>query len=495
MAHLFSFSLLSAITLTVLWLAYRFSLKGEHNHRLNRIALWGMMLIAISVPLLPAIDIFAPAYGPVIPADIQVGTPTASAIGDVEEITNPNATSIEIFRLLSLTYIIGVCVMILTGCMSLLRLLRLIHSGETIITPDGTTVTLVDDGSIAPFSFMHHIVMSRSDYTRDGMMIICHESAHISQHHFIDLIAIRAICALQWYNPAAWLMATETAAVHEYLADRQVLESGADSYRYQQLLVERATGLRYSSLTNSLNNSKLKNRITMMRQNSPAPMRALRALALIPAIATAIAITNIPAIASTLRSPEAPLGDGGKLEEIVVVGYSDKTPQPAQGTDVDTQERVYDMVEVMPQYPGGENELMKFIAQNIRYPQVAFQAGVQGRVVVQFIVGTDGAVKNPTVKRSVSPELDAEACRVVASLPPFTPGKMNGENVAVHYVIPIAFRITNDKENKAPDPAFFVDGKRVNDISKIKSEDIQSMDIIKDDPEFPYGKLMITLKK
>lgn len=233
----------------------------------------------------------------------------------------------------------------------------------------------------------------------------------------------------------------------------------------------------------------------MMRQNSPAPMRALRALALIPAIAAAIAITNIPAIASTLRSPEAPLGDGGKLEEIVVVGYSDKTPQPAQGTDVDTQERVYDMVEVMPQYPGGENELMKFIAQNIRYPQAAFQAGVQGRVVVQFIVGTDGAVKNPTVKRSVSPELDAEACRVVASLPPFTPGKMNGENVAVHYVIPIAFRITNDKENKAPDPAFFVDGKRVNDISKIKSEDIQSMDIIKDDPEFPYGKLMITLKK
>lgn len=495
MTHLFSFSLLSAITLTVLWLAYRFSLKGELLHRFNRIVLWGIMIVALTVPLLPAIDIFAPASESLIPADIQVGKPMANAIVAQEEAANPDTATTEILRLLSIAYITGVCLMMLTGCMSILRLLRLIHAGETITTPDGTAVTLVDDSDIAPFSFMNHIVMSRSDYKLDGMMIVCHEAAHISQHHFIDLIAIRAICALQWYNPAAWLMATETAAVHEYLADRQVLESGADSYRYQQLLVERATGMRYSLLTNSLNNSKLKNRITMMRHNSSSQIRALRALALIPAIAAAIAITNIPAIASTLRSPEAPLGDGGKLEEITVVGYSDKAPQPDNGTDVGTQERVYDIVEVMPQYPGGENELMKFIAQNIRYPQEAFQAGVQGRVVVQFVVGTDGTVKDPIIKRSVSPELDAEACRVVTSLPAFTPGKKNGENVAVHYVIPIAFKITNDKNSKAPDPAFFVDGKRVNDISNIKSEDIQSMDIIKDDPEFPYGKLMITLKK
>lgn len=95
-------------------------------------------------------------------------------------------------------------------------------------------------------------------------------------------------------------MGREIAAVHEYLADRHVLESGADDRRYQMLLVERSTGIRMMPLANSLNNSKLKKRIIMMKQISPAPRRALRVLALVPALAAAIAITNIPAIASTL---------------------------------------------------------------------------------------------------------------------------------------------------------------------------------------------------
>lgn len=179
------------------------------------------------------------------------------------------------------------------------------------------------------------------------------------------------------------------------------------------------------------------------------------------------------------------------------MAYTDKASKPVGKVVANQDNNVYDVVETMPQFPGGENELLKFIAMNIRYPQKAQQDGVNGRVVLQFVVGADGKAVDPVIIRSVSPELDAEACRIVGILPAFTPGKVNGENVAVRYTLPIAFKLTgNDKKGqKLPDPAYFVDGKQVDDIKSIAPDQIQSMDIIKDDPEYPDGKIMIKLKK
>lgn len=116
-------------------------------------------------------------------------------------------------------------------------------------------------------------------------------------------------------------------------------------------------------------------------------------------------------------------------DEIVV---EDKKPEP---------EKVFTAVEQMPQFPGGEGELMKYISSHIKYPPMAMENGVQGRVVVQFVVTKDGSVGQVKVMRGKDPDLDKEAVRVVKSLPRFIPGKMNGQAVNVWYTLPISFKL------------------------------------------------------
>ncbi len=105
------------------------------------------------------------------------------------------------------------------------------------------------------------------------------------------------------------------------------------------------------------------------------------------------------------------------------------------------QEMIYDVVEVMPSYPGGTTKLMEFLNNNVMYPKIAQKKGIQGRVVVKFIVEKNGMVTNVETLRQVNPELDNEAIRVVKSMPKWTPGMHNGKAVRVKYCLPISFRL------------------------------------------------------
>ena len=104
-------------------------------------------------------------------------------------------------------------------------------------------------------------------------------------------------------------------------------------------------------------------------------------------------------------------------------------------------EKVFTAVEQMPQFPGGDAELMKFLSKNIKYPTMAMENNIQGRVIVQFVVTKTGAIGEVKVVRSVDRDLDREAVRVCKSLPKFTPGKMNGQAVNVWYTLPVSFKL------------------------------------------------------
>ncbi len=104
-------------------------------------------------------------------------------------------------------------------------------------------------------------------------------------------------------------------------------------------------------------------------------------------------------------------------------------------------EKVFDVVEQMPSFPGGPQALMQWLSENVRYPVVAQENGVQGRVVVSFVVERDGSITDVKVVRSVDPSLDKEAARVVKSMPRWIPGKQNGQAVRVKYNVPVAFRL------------------------------------------------------
>ena len=117
-------------------------------------------------------------------------------------------------------------------------------------------------------------------------------------------------------------------------------------------------------------------------------------------------------------------------------------------------EPIFQVVEEMPKFPGGLQEAMVFIGKNIKYPVAAQEAKIEGRVIVQFVVGKDGSVSDIHTVRGVSPELDAEAIRVVSMMPKWIPGKQRGKAVAVKYTMPIMFRLKTPeppkKEEEAP---------------------------------------------
>lgn len=102
---------------------------------------------------------------------------------------------------------------------------------------------------------------------------------------------------------------------------------------------------------------------------------------------------------------------------------------------------VFDVVEVMPQFPGGQIAMLKYIMENIKYPKQIMEEGIQGRVTVSFIVEKDGRVSNVRLLRSVQPSLDKEAIRVVKSMPKWTPGKHNGKPVRVRFNLPVMFKL------------------------------------------------------
>ncbi len=185
-------------------------------------------------------------------------------------------------------------------------------------------------------------------------------------------------------------------------------------------------------------------------------------------------------------------------------------------TSVTPNDPTFMVVESMPQYPGGMGECLKFLAENIKYPIEAKNKGIQGRVIVEFVVRKDGKIINPTIVRGIDEQLDAEALRVVNIMPEWTPGTQRGEAVNVKYTVPIKFSLDKKTDNKASvikmenitsnkKPLFIVNGekKSSDEINSIDGNNIESISVIKDPAEIikkygfeaKDGVVIINLKK
>ena len=116
-------------------------------------------------------------------------------------------------------------------------------------------------------------------------------------------------------------------------------------------------------------------------------------------------------------------------------------PEPKAEVKQEVATKIFDVVEQMPSFPGGNGALMKYLSSNIKYPTIAEENGVQGKVIVQFVVGRDGSISGAKVVKSVDPSLDKEAIRVVKSMPKWIPGKQNGQSVNVKYTLPVTFQL------------------------------------------------------
>ncbi|EOS14278.1 MAG: TonB family protein [Bacteroides sp.] len=219
-------------------------------------------------------------------------------------------------------------------------------------------------------------------------------------------------------------------------------------------------------------------------------------------------------------------GQVGK-DEVVVVGYG-----AMEASDANP---VFQVVEVMPEFPGGMAECLKFLGKNIKYPVQSQQAGVQGKVIVQFVVEKDGSVSNPKVVRSIDPDLDGEAVRVISIMPKWKPGMQKGQAVRVKYTVPVTFRLDRPAgaddthrivlkmdsaamrnnsvhfykgslslEDVKDKPLLIIDGNKVpyEQMGKMDASTIESISILKDseavklyESEGKNGVILITTKK
>ena len=297
-------------------------------------------------------------------------------------------------------------------------------------TVNGIRIKCMKDKS-GPFSFFNWIFLNPDNVKEEEMSeILTHEMAHVRQKHSIDVIISELVNICCWINPFAWLMKREVRLNLEFLADRKVMDAGFATKSYQYHLL----GLTYShkyGLSNNFNFSHLKQRIIMMNKKKTNGAGHIKyALFAIPAFALLLA-GNISCSSEATKTDDVKEKAATEKPEVVEI--------PAEKAD--TKDEVFMVVEQMPEFPGGIQELMSFLSKNTKYPASAMAKNVQGRVIVQFVVEKDGTPTEFKVIRSVDPDLDAEALRVMKEMPKWKPGMQRGQVVRVKYTIPVTFRL------------------------------------------------------
>lgn len=326
-------------------------------------------------------------------------------------------------------YLAGVVVLLVRLVVQAFSLYRLIvRMPEKEI--NGVRVKCLNDPS-GPFSFFGWIFMNPATVKEDELdEILTHEMAHVKQHHSVDVLLAEMVSICCWMNPFAWLLKREVRLNLEFLADRKVMEAGFATKSYQYHLLGLAYNHKYG-LSNNFNFSHLKQRIIMMnKKKSNAAGHIKYALFVLPAFALLVA-GNISCSQDASQTEDA-------KEEVVAPVSPEAKEAPVDST---AKEEVFMVAEQMPEYPGGMKEMLKFLQENVKYPENAMKNNVQGRVIVQFVVEKDGTPTEFKVLRSVDPDLDAEALRVMKAMPKWKPGMQKGQVVRVKFTVPVSFKL------------------------------------------------------
>ncbi len=421
-----AYTFVSGLVLLASYIIYKWLLSAENQPAFNRFVLLVIYILAFAAWPLVSMTGSNPS---VYQGTIAIGE-TAASIVDATRNSGLSVASVLLW-----IYVAVMAVTFMWTAAVVVKLARLVASGEKIHR-ESFTMVLIDKDGIAPFSWGRYVVMGRGANEDETAMILCHERAHIRCMHYADLLLAQAVCIVLWYNPASWLMLSELKSVHEYQADSQVLSSGINARQYQLLLIKKAVGVRFPSLANSLNHSNLKKRITMMYNRKTSAVRRSRALAIVPAVALALALVNVPSVSRAIDSvTSAELSLGTTVPENT--GKVTENPAVKQ----EKHAAVEEAPDVLPKFTGGEIAMFDFLGKNIKYPEAAAKDSVQGRVVVKFTVQADGAVKDAEVVESVCPAIDEEATRVVMLMPRWIPGEKDGKKVACSFTLPISFKL------------------------------------------------------
>ena len=435
------------VALMLLYGFYRLTVSRDTFFGLRRLTLWLIYAVALMVPA------FNLEYW-------VRETPTMASMANVYAdtfypvaVVKAQAPGLTWMDVLQGIYWAGVAVLSLRMVWQLFSIIRLVVISRKQEV-EGITVHLLK-GEGSPFSFFRWIFMYPS--TLDGKQlheVMVHECTHVSGLHSLDTIFSELFSIACWFNPFAWLMKQEVRMNLEYLADESVLSDGNARKSYQYHLL----GLAYrqpkdsAQIANNFNLLPLKKRIKMMNKRRTSEIGKAKYLLFAPLAGALLMVSNIESVAREIgeQVPEV-VEVQQKAEQALnadvavanpMAKAEAKTSDATAQADTTKKKKSWDCIpETMPQFPGGLGVMMKYLAANIKYPASAVKAKKQGRVIVTFIVQKDGSVTHAKIAKSVDPELDAEALRIVKGMPKWTPGTQNGKPVNVKYTLPVNFSL------------------------------------------------------
>ena len=466
------FAIRWVVTLTLLYSLYRLLLRRETFHRLNRAVLLAILVVSPLLPLVPLHTDTPTAMDAVL---TRIEVPLTSLPSDENVAENAltaqeseGATSGLWLRYGAYIYIIGIAVALATYLFRMLSLVRVIRRSRRIdhpMIPDRVHLML-DMRITQPSSWMHWIFIGPIDLKQNAETVLRHELAHVRMKHSWDVVLSDLTCRLLWCLPFAWMLRQDLVDVHEFQADEAVLRGGVTIDEYEHLLVRKAVQTQVLPIVNTLRRGALKKRFAMMHNGPSSRWSRLKLLYLVPALAACLWVSA--------QAEEYNTYLNGKLvtqEEIVAID-----PSTIERVDVihsqkkvliETAPEPFDIVDQMPRFPGGDAAFNQYMAQHVRYPEVATENGVEGTVTVKFIVEPDGRITHVQAVDSPSDEADAKVYAYGTSdkqpseaedaegrralreateelfrgMPPFEPGQQSGKPVRVQMTKKVSYAL------------------------------------------------------
>ena len=434
-----------AVYLTAFYLVYSIMLSRDTSYSRNRAFILLSLAAAMIFPFF--------TLQTIKPLDIQffgkfLSEVFITATSNSAEALNSGSAAAGQLQIIYSIYIIGVTVLVFKFLIDLLNLLFLIARQKN----KGSRIIRFHGFNTAGFSAMGYIFINARLSPEDAGQIIKHEQNHLIRNHFIDIIFIETIKAVQWFNPVVYLFNRSLRAIHEYQADKECLSSGVPVVNYQCLLLSQVFKSRTFNLTNSFSNpSLIKKRMIMMTRKRTSALASIKLLIVVPV--TGLVFLAISACkqntglsenqTNVITTPQTPQSDSrsatipppppppplSEVKEVIEEKKESKEPT------------IFVIVEEMPMFPGGDAALLAYLREHAVYPEIAKEKNIQGRVVLNFCVTPTGGVSKITALKSIDPELDKEAIRVVSTLPKFIPGKQGGKPVPVWYQAYINFKL------------------------------------------------------
>ncbi|MEO6978956.1 MAG: TonB family protein [Mucilaginibacter sp.] len=507
-----NYLLLVNIYLVLFYGFYVLLLRKETFFQLNRIYLVSASLLSFFIPMIQSNWVKNLFITKEVQLTIYNSPLTVYQFKPIQH------TQISIGQVLAIVYLAGMVVLIGRFIWQMIILNKIINQPEAAV----------------PFSFFKKIKLGSKH--EGNKVIAAHENVHARQWHSADVLLIEAVMIINWFNPIVYLYRFAIKHIHEYIADRQALKAGTNKSDYALLLLSQTFNTPAHHLVNPFyNHSLLKQRIKMLQKNKSHSMALVKyglsvPLFILMLVLSSATVTNSETVGFVNKKVEQVLQIPATLPDIrldsttmvhdsVVQtksfektnGKVNETPPEIEPmtTGVVNANPIFTSVEEVPQFPGGMEGFSTFLGKNTRYPANMRENGIQGRVIISFVVETDGSLSNVRVTRGIADELDKEALRVISSSPRWKPGIQNGRLVRVAYSVPINFALSTDDDepvirnplsnenwtiNKpdttkkladlgvdltAGNPTYIVNGKEVADIKNINPANIESISVLK----------------